>query len=215
MGQYPSLYIWTCPFPQTSEIGELDACIRLTTVRRLCGQDSMGPSGVLDQSWALMTLAISPPPTNQSLGESAADAKGEPVPGTCAVETAASCRPRPRSSPPIWLSRFLASEYRIVRPAPSARLRFTDDPSVLTVDELAALLRVNRKTVYDALARAQLQDDEQRPVGLGQAPQGGGEVEGARPDALHDRAAPASLGRARAQASRPSRCSTGYKVTAT
>jgi excisionase family DNA binding protein len=29
-------------------------------------------------------------------------------------------------------------------------------PSVLTVDELAALLRVNRKTVYDALSRAEI-----------------------------------------------------------
>jgi len=29
-------------------------------------------------------------------------------------------------------------------------------PSVLTVDELAALLRVNRKTVYDALARGEI-----------------------------------------------------------
>jgi excisionase family DNA binding protein len=32
----------------------------------------------------------------------------------------------------------------------------TEDPSVLTVDELAALLRVNRKTVYDALARGDI-----------------------------------------------------------
>jgi excisionase family DNA binding protein len=29
-------------------------------------------------------------------------------------------------------------------------------PSVLTVDELAALLRLNRKTVYDALARGEI-----------------------------------------------------------
>ncbi len=29
-------------------------------------------------------------------------------------------------------------------------------PAVLTVDELAALLRLNRKTVYDALARAEI-----------------------------------------------------------
>jgi excisionase family DNA binding protein len=29
-------------------------------------------------------------------------------------------------------------------------------PSVLTVDELAALLRVNRKTVYDALSRGEI-----------------------------------------------------------
>jgi excisionase family DNA binding protein len=32
----------------------------------------------------------------------------------------------------------------------------SEDPSVLTVDELAALLRVNRKTVYDALARNEI-----------------------------------------------------------
>jgi excisionase family DNA binding protein len=29
-------------------------------------------------------------------------------------------------------------------------------PSVLTVDELATMLRVNRKTVYDALSRAEI-----------------------------------------------------------
>jgi excisionase family DNA binding protein len=29
-------------------------------------------------------------------------------------------------------------------------------PSVLTVDEVAALLRVNRKTVYEALARGEI-----------------------------------------------------------
>jgi excisionase family DNA binding protein len=30
------------------------------------------------------------------------------------------------------------------------------EPAVLTVDELAALLRVNRKTVYDALSRGEI-----------------------------------------------------------
>src|SRR2546426_10216292 len=46
-------------------MGDLEAWARLTVVRRLCGQDSMGPSGVLDQSLASITLAISPPQTSQ------------------------------------------------------------------------------------------------------------------------------------------------------
>ena len=50
---------------QASEMGELEAWTRLTTVRRLCGQVSMGPSGVPDQSLVLISLAISPPPINQ------------------------------------------------------------------------------------------------------------------------------------------------------
>src|SRR5438132_8497477 len=49
-------------------MGELEAWTRLTTVRRLCGQVSMGPSGVPDQSLVLISLAISPPPINQSSG---------------------------------------------------------------------------------------------------------------------------------------------------
>src|SRR5882757_608134 len=53
------------PGPQASEMGELEAWTRLTTVRRLCGQVPMGPSGVPDQSLALISLAISPPPINQ------------------------------------------------------------------------------------------------------------------------------------------------------
>jgi excisionase family DNA binding protein len=40
-------------------------------------------------------------------------------------------------------------------PQPSARAR-EHAPSVLNVEELAALLRVNRKTVYDALARGEI-----------------------------------------------------------
>src|SRR6267143_6269981 len=56
------------PGPQDSEMGELEAWTRLTTVRRLCGQVSMGPSGVPDQSLVLISLAISPPPINQSSG---------------------------------------------------------------------------------------------------------------------------------------------------
>src|ERR1700740_2261286 len=57
------------PGPQDSEMGEFEAWTRLTTVRRLCGQVSMGPSGVPDQSLVLISLAISPPPINQSSGE--------------------------------------------------------------------------------------------------------------------------------------------------
>jgi excisionase family DNA binding protein len=41
-------------------------------------------------------------------------------------------------------------------PQPEAREPPPEPPSVLTVDELAALLRVNRKTVYDALARNEI-----------------------------------------------------------
>lgn len=37
-------------------------------MRKLYGQDLMGPSGVLDQSLALINLAISSPSTNQSSG---------------------------------------------------------------------------------------------------------------------------------------------------
>ena len=48
-------------------MGEFDACAKLTTVRRLCGQDSIGPKCVVDQSLALMYLAISPPPMSQSV----------------------------------------------------------------------------------------------------------------------------------------------------
>jgi excisionase family DNA binding protein len=40
------------------------------------------------------------------------------------------------------------------RVAPRREMPVT--PSVLTVDELAALLRVNRKTVYDALSRGEI-----------------------------------------------------------
>ncbi len=41
-------------------------------------------------------------------------------------------------------------------PQASASEKSAQPPSVLTVDELAALLRVNRKTVYDALARGDI-----------------------------------------------------------
>jgi excisionase family DNA binding protein len=44
------------------------------------------------------------------------------------------------------------------RPQPGVHLHeeLEPPPSVLTVDELAALLRVNRKTVYDALSRREI-----------------------------------------------------------
>ena len=43
-----------------------------------------------------------------------------------------------------------------ITPPPEAREPPPEPPAVLTVDELAALLRVNRKTVYDALARNEI-----------------------------------------------------------
>jgi len=46
-----------------------------------------------------------------------------------------------------------ASGPRLREPPPG---RTEPAPAVLTVDELAALLRVNRKTVYDALARGDI-----------------------------------------------------------
>jgi hypothetical protein len=51
-----------CWGPQASEIGKFEARQRLTVVRTLCGQASIGPSGVDDQSMAPMSFAISPPP---------------------------------------------------------------------------------------------------------------------------------------------------------
>lgn len=48
-------------------MGQLDARARLTTVRRLCGHESMGPRRVVDQSVDLINFAISPPPMSQSV----------------------------------------------------------------------------------------------------------------------------------------------------
>jgi len=49
-----------------------------------------------------------------------------------------------------------ASKHR-APPPPRTPSRGTEPPSsVLTVDELAVLLRVNRKTVYDALSRGEI-----------------------------------------------------------
>ncbi|GMT98497.1 hypothetical protein KH5H1_26160 [Corallococcus caeni] len=47
-------------------MGKLDARQMLTVVRRLCGQDSMGPRGELDQSSDAMSVAISTPPASHS-----------------------------------------------------------------------------------------------------------------------------------------------------
>jgi hypothetical protein len=43
-------------------MGELEAWARLTTVRGLCGHESIGPRGVVDQAVDLINFAISPPP---------------------------------------------------------------------------------------------------------------------------------------------------------
>src|SRR5712691_7100046 len=47
-------------------MGKFEARQRLTVVRKLCGHDSMGPSGVLLQSIDRISLPISPPPMSQS-----------------------------------------------------------------------------------------------------------------------------------------------------
>src|SRR4051794_10699698 len=46
-------------------MGKLEDRHRFTVVRRLCGQLSRGPSGVVDQSRERMSAPISPPPTSQ------------------------------------------------------------------------------------------------------------------------------------------------------
>jgi excisionase family DNA binding protein len=47
-----------------------------------------------------------------------------------------------------------ASQARLSAPSPSRNPSLL--PRVMTVDELATLLRVNRKTVYDALSRGEI-----------------------------------------------------------
>src|SRR5271154_4733621 len=47
-------------------MGKFEARQRLTVVRRLCGQEPMGPSGVLLQFIDRTSFPISPPPTSQS-----------------------------------------------------------------------------------------------------------------------------------------------------
>src|ERR1700753_170680 len=46
-------------------MGKLEERQRLTVVRKLLGHDSIGPSGVLDQSIERISSPISPPPTSQ------------------------------------------------------------------------------------------------------------------------------------------------------
>jgi len=48
------------------DMGKLDARHKLTVVRKLCGQLSGEPNGVLDQSLERMSLPISPPPDKNS-----------------------------------------------------------------------------------------------------------------------------------------------------
>ena len=47
-------------------IGKLDAKHRLTVVRRLWGQSSIGPSGVTDQSFERINSPMIPPPIKNS-----------------------------------------------------------------------------------------------------------------------------------------------------
>jgi hypothetical protein len=64
-------------------MGELEACTRLTTVRRLCGHDGLGPRSVRDQSIFLINLAISPPPISQWPPDSAGtDLSSSPLTST-------------------------------------------------------------------------------------------------------------------------------------
>jgi hypothetical protein len=48
------------------DMGKLDAMHKLTVVRKLCGQVSGEPNGVLDQSLERMRPPISPPPDKNS-----------------------------------------------------------------------------------------------------------------------------------------------------
>jgi hypothetical protein len=48
----------------------------LTALRRLCGQLSIGPSGVSDHVFARMSAPNSPPPTSQSAASGRGDSVG-------------------------------------------------------------------------------------------------------------------------------------------
>jgi hypothetical protein len=48
------------------DMGKLEARHKLIVVRKLCGQVSGEPKGVLDQSLERMSLPISPPPDKNS-----------------------------------------------------------------------------------------------------------------------------------------------------
>src|SRR5215471_9234596 len=47
-------------------IWAFDGSSILTELRKLCGHDSIGPSGVRDQSFSRINFPISPPPVSQS-----------------------------------------------------------------------------------------------------------------------------------------------------
>ena len=59
------MYIVIRSGPQHRMICALEGSMMLTALRRLCGQLSTGPSGVSDQSLALISAPISPPPASQ------------------------------------------------------------------------------------------------------------------------------------------------------
>ena len=48
-----------------TSMGKLEARQRLTVVRKLCGQVSMSPKGVVDQSFERIKSPIMPPPTRK------------------------------------------------------------------------------------------------------------------------------------------------------
>src|SRR5262249_47387417 len=52
--------------PQNRIIWAFDGSSILTELRKLCGHDSIGPSGVRDQSISRINFPISPPPVSQS-----------------------------------------------------------------------------------------------------------------------------------------------------
>src|SRR5215475_246594 len=51
--------------PQNRIIWAFDGSSILTELRKLCGHDAIGPSGVRDQSISRINLPISPPPVSQ------------------------------------------------------------------------------------------------------------------------------------------------------
>src|SRR5215212_4047921 len=53
--------------PHSTKLGKADPRQMSTTVRRLCGQDSMGPSGVSAQSWVRIRSTIPPLPIGQGV----------------------------------------------------------------------------------------------------------------------------------------------------
>src|SRR5215813_2560261 len=55
--------------PQNRIIWAFDGSSILTELRKLCGHDSIGPSGVRDQSISRINFPISPPPVSQSACE--------------------------------------------------------------------------------------------------------------------------------------------------